>query len=369
MNSTLKCIQCGSEFPFYPLQSNCEKCGGTLEVNADLPKAPTLFFSGQQGFWRYREILPPVKHMISLGEGATPLHKAERLAKAVGLKELYLKDETRNPTNSYRDRAAAYLTSNAIDQGYETLVCATNGNMGASLAAYAAKADLICHALVPKVVDVGKLAQMIAYDAVIEESGDMVDDAIRKAADLAKETGWYQATAELNPLVVEAQKTISYEIAEQFGVPRWVIVSMGSGGSIYSLWKGFKELKQLGLTKSLPRMVGVQTEGCAPIVSKLKEETSAKSCNTSTRALAILVGEPLQSDLAIKAIQESNGLALTVSDAEILGSELLVAKLEGVFAEPASSAAVAALQKLNGDQISSGDSVVCLITGSGFEGD
>jgi threonine synthase len=312
-------------------------------------------------------MLPPVKHMISLGEGSTPLHKAERLAKVVGLKNLYLKDETRNPTNSYRDRAAAFLTSNAIDQSFKALLCASNGNMGASLAAYAAKAGLICHVLVPKIVDVGKLAQMIAYDAVIEESGDIVDDSIRKAGDLSRETGWYQATAELNPLVVEAQKTISYEINEQFAVPEWVIIPMGSGGTIYSLWKGFKELNEIGLTDSLPRMVGVQTEGCAPIVSQLKEQQSPKSCNVSTRALAILVGDPLQSDLAIKAIQESNGLALTVSDADIFASELLIAKLEGVFAEPASSATVAALQKLKSDKISGNSSVVCLITGSGLK--
>ena len=366
----LRCIHCATEFPVYPLRSNCEKCGGTLEFIADLPETASLSFSGPLRFWRYREMLPPVKHMVSLGEGGTPLHKAERLAKAVGLKELYLKDETRNPTNSYRDRAAAFLTSNAIDQGFEAMVCATNGNMGASLAAYGAKAGLICHVLVPKVVDVGKLAQMIAYDAVIEESGDIVDDSIRKASALAKETGWYQATAELNPLVVEAQKTISFEINEQFAVPDWVIVSMGSGGTIYSLWKGFKELKELGLTRSLPRMIGVQTEGCAPIVNELTEHSSSnssKSCNPSTRALAILVGEPLQSELAIKAIQESNGLALTVSDADILAAELQVAKLEGVFAEPASSATVAALQKLKVDQISSDSSVVCLITGSGLK--
>jgi len=369
----LRCIHCGTELPVYPLRSNCEKCGGTLEFIADLPEAEKLKFSREQGFWRYREMLPPVKHMVSLGEGGTPLHKAERLAKAVGLKNLYLKDETRNPTNSYRDRAAAFLTSNAIDQGFEAIVCATNGNMGASLAAYGAKAGLICHVLVPKVVDVGKLAQMIAYDAVIEESGDIVDDSIRKASALAKETGWYQATAELNPLVVEAQKTISFEINEQFAVPDWVIVSMGSGGTIYSLWKGFKELKGLGLTRSLPRMIGVQTEGCAPIVNELTEQSSSKSskssksCNPSTRALAILVGEPLQSELAIKAIQESNGLALTVSDADILAAELQVAKLEGVFAEPASSATVAALQKLKVDRISSDSSVVCLITGSGLK--
>ncbi|HUJ85180.1 MAG TPA: threonine synthase [Candidatus Acidoferrales bacterium] len=332
-----------------------------------MPEAKKLRFSGQLGFWRYRQLLPPVKYEVSLGEGGTPLHKAERLARTVGLKELFLKDETRNPTNSYRDRAAAFLTSNAIDQGFETLVCASNGNMGASLAAYTAKANLICHVLVPKIVDVGKLAQMIAYDAVIEESGNIVDESIRKASDLAKETGWYQATAELNPLVVEAQKTISYEINEQSATPNWVIVPMGSGGTIYSLWKGFKELKELGLTNSLPRMVGVQTEGCAPIVNQLKENAPSKSFSPSTRALAILVGEPLQSDLAVKAIHESNGLALTVSDSEILASELLVAKLEGVFAEPASSATVAALQKLKEKQISTHDSVVCLITGSGLK--
>jgi threonine synthase len=367
MNPALKCIQCGTEYPADSLQHSCQKCSGTLEYNAELPKAEALDFSGKQGFWKYKQLLPPVKHMVSLGEGATPLHKAERLAKAMGLTNVYLKDETRNPTNSYRDRAAAYLTSNAIDLGYETLVCATNGNMGASMAAYTAKTGLLCHALVPKVVDIGKLAQMIAYDAVIEESGEILDESIQKATALASETKWYQATAELNPLVVEAQKTISYEISEQFGVPDWVIVPMGSGGSIYSLWKGFKELKELGLTKTLPRMIGVQTEGCAPIVNMLTQQTAPKACNTSTRALAILVSEPLQSDLAIKTIRESNGLALTVSDADIFNAEMQIAKLEGVFAEPASSAAVAALSKLKVDKISKDDSVVCLITGSGLK--
>lgn len=367
MKPALKCAQCETEYPVTPLQSLCQKCGGTLEYSAELPQAPALDFSGKQGFWKYRQLLPPVNHIVSLGEGATPLHKADRLAKAAGLSELYLKDETRNPTNSYRDRAAAFLTSNAIDLGYETLVCATNGNMGASMAAYAAKAGLLCHALVPKIVDVGKLAQMIAYDAVIEESGEILDESIQKAAALANETKWYQATAELNPLVVEAQKTISYEISEQLHVPDWVIVSMGSGGTIYSLWKGFKELKELGVTNSLPRMVGVQTEGCAPIVNKLNQQSAPKACSPSTRALAILVGEPLQSDLAIKTIKESSGLALTVSDQDILNAELQIAKLEGVFAEPASSAAVATLAKLKMDKISKDDSVVCLITGSGLK--
>ena len=365
----LQCVRCGAQFPTYPLRSSCGKCKGTLEYRTE-KTLDKVEFSGPLGFWRYKQMLPPVQHVVSLGEGGTPLHKADRLAKANGLKELYLKDETRNPTNSYRDRAASLLTSNAIDLGYEAMVSASNGNMGASLAAYSAKAGLICHVIVPKVVDVGKLAQMIAYDAIIEEFGDIVDDSIRKAAAIAKETGWYQATAELNPLVVEAQKTISYEVYEQFGVPEWVLVPMGSGGTIYSLWKGFKELKQLGITKQLPKIVGVQPEGCAPIVNTFASGNSTleKSCNPSTHALAILVGEPLQSELAVKAITESKGLALTVSDTEILSAELQIAKLEGVFAEPASSATVAALEKLvKENRISSDSSVVCLITGSGLK--
>jgi len=310
-----------------------------------------------------------VQHVISLGEGGTPLHRANRLAESVGLEGLYLKDETRNPTNSYRDRAAALLTSNAIDLHYDTLVCATNGNMGSSLAAYCAKAGLACHVIVPKLVDVGKLAQMLVYDAFIEEFGEILDDSIRKAEALVKETGWYQATAESNPLVIEAQKTISYEVYEQFGIPDWFIVSMGNGGTIYSIWKGFKELKQLGITKSLPKMIGVQAEGSASIAKALESHSElTKTLKPSTHALAILVGEPLQGELAIKAVKESNGLALTVSDSEIFSAELQVAKLEGMFAEPASSATIAALKKvIEKGEINGSDNVACLITGSGLK--
>jgi threonine synthase len=366
----LKCIQCDSEFLAYPPKNKCEKCGGTLEYKIDLHESRRTKFTGQLRFWRYRNLLPPVQHVISLGEGGTPLNKAERLAKNIGLKRLYLKDETRNPTNSYRDRAATLLVSNAIDLQQDTLVCATNGNLGASLAAYAAKAGLTCHVIVPKLVDVGKLAQMLAYDAIIEEFGETVDDSIRKAEALANESGWYQATAELNPLVIEAQKTIAYEVHEQFGVPEWFIVPMGGGGTIYSIWKGFKELKHLGMANSLPKMVGVQPEGCAPIVKTFlaKRSEPLKISKPSTRALAILMAEPLQSEFAIKAIRESDGLALTVSDSEIFATELEIAKLEGMFAEPASSATIAALKKLvNGGKISKNDSVVCLITGSGLK--
>jgi threonine synthase len=216
----------------------------------------------------------------------------------------------------------------------------------------------------------GKLAQMLVYDATIEEFGDILDDSIRKAEALAKEMNWYQATAELNPLVIEAQKTISYEVYEQFGVPDWFLVSMGSGGTIYSIWKGFKELAQLELINSLPKMVGVQPDGSASIVKTLIEghPRMVKIPKPSTHALSILVSEPLHGEFALMAIKESKGLALTVSDQEIFEAELQIAKFEGMFAEPASSATIAALKKLvNEGKIRKDESVVCLITGSGLK--
>jgi threonine synthase len=366
----LRCVNCSSQFSADPPGTECEKCGGTLRYELDLSRSRRIRFSGPFTFWRYKLLLPPVQHEVSLGEGGTPLHRAERLTSALGLRQLYLKDETRNPTNSYRDRAAALLTSNAKDLHYDILLCATGGNLGASLAAYCGKTGLDCHVIVPKLVDVGKLAQMLAYDAVIEEFGETVDDSIRKARALAREMHWYQATAELNPLAIEAQKTISYEVHEQFGVPDWFIVSMGGGGTIHSIWKGFKELKQLGIVNSLPRMVGVQPEGCSPIVKTLRgrRDKPAKISKPSTHALGILVADPIQGELAIEAIKESNGLALTVSEQEIFDAELKMAKLEGMFAEPASSASIAALKKLlDQKKITNSESVVCLITGSGLK--
>jgi len=363
----LRCTECSAVFEPYPPKHKCPKCGGLLEYELEYERLKEVKLSGLFNFWRYRKLLPEVKNVATMGEGGTPLHKAKRLSKKIGVKHVFLKDETRNPTNSFRDRSAALLVSNALDLKYKAVLCATNGNLGASLAAYCAKYGLICHIIVPKLVDMGKLAQMLIYDAIIEEYGEIVDESIERAEKIAKETGWYQATAELNPLVVEAQKTIAYEIAEQLGVPDWMIVSMGSGGTIYSLWKGFKELKKLGKTDFLPKMVGVQAEGCSPIINGfLKGKKHMRK--PSTHALAILVKKPLQQKLAVKAIKESKGTAVSVSDQEIFAAEQEIAKLEGIFAEPASSATIAALKKLvNNGTINKKESVACLITGSGLK--
>jgi threonine synthase len=366
----LKCSQCSSTQEPYPPRYKCEKCGGLLEYSYDFADVGNFKPSGVFTFWRYRRLLPETKSVVTLGEGGTPLHRAERLAKRFGLSEVYLKDETRNPTNSFRDRCAALMVSNALDLRNAAVVCASNGNLGASLAAYCARSDLSCQVIVPKMVDMGKLAQMLIYDAIIEEDGDFLDESLKRVELIAKETDWYQATAELNPLVIEAQKTISYEVAEQFGVPDCFIVSMGSGGTIYSIWKGFKELQAMGKINALPKMIGVQADGCSPIVNAhLKGQSEPIAISRPfTDALAILVRNPLNGQWALETMKESKGTAIAVSDSEIIAAEQEVARLEGIFAEPSSSATIAALKKLV-DQgiVQKQDKIVCLITGSGLK--
>ncbi|HIE14599.1 TPA: threonine synthase, partial [Candidatus Bathyarchaeota archaeon] len=368
--SFLTCLNCGETFDPYPPKYKCPYCEGLLDYTLEHARIKKIRFTGPLTFWRYRKLLPKVKNIVTMNEGGTPLHEANRLAKRLSIKKVYLKDETRNPTNSFRDRSAAILLSNAIDLNCKTLVCATNGNIGASLAAYCAKYGLVCHIVIPKIMDMGKLAQMLIYDAIIEECGETVDKSIEKAERMAVETGWYQATPELNPLTIEAQKTISYEVVEQFGVPDWFIVSMGSGGTIYSVWKGFLDLWKIGMIKSLPRMVGVQAEGCAPIIDAYLNirKDKKRSSKVFTHAVGILVKKPIQLEMAIKAIKESNGVAISVYDEEIFQAEQLIARTEGMFAEPASSATVAALKRLrDGGTLDSNEKVICLITGSGLK--
>jgi len=366
---TLMCTKCHEEFEAKGQEYRCRNCGeiGTFEYKIDYESLGKVNFTGGFSFWRYRSLLPRVKNYVSLHEGGTPLYRAERLARYLKVSQLYLKDETRNPTNSFRDRAAALIVSNMLDLGYTAAVCASNGNMGAALAAYCAKHGIACHIIIPKNVDIGKLAQMIIYDAVIEEHGETVDDSIKKAVSISEETGWYQATSAINPLTIEAQKTIAFEIAEQVGVPDVIIVPMGSGGTIYSIWKGFRELNDLGIINGTPRLIGVQSIGCPPIVNAyLGREEPIE--NPMTRATSILMANPLRENLALKAIRESSGLAIAVSDQEIFEAEQEIARMEGLFAEPASSGTIAALKGLvNQSVIGADERIVCLITGSGLK--
>lgn len=365
----LECIYCETNSVTENPDIECKKCGGLHEYRLKLDK---VSFNGPLTFWRYRPVLPKVSQMVSLGEGGTPLQKADRLAETMQFKNLYLKDETRNPTNSFKDRSAALIISDAKSRGYDSIVCASNGNHGASISAYAAKEDIQCNLVVPSGVDMGKLAQMLMYDAKIVQTGNSIEKAIEHARELEKEMDWYQATTELNPLSIEGLKTISYELVEQNIIPDYVISAMGSGATLYAIWKGFKEMEQLGIIEHKPKMVGVQAEGCSPITKAFDKcsEEPLQIKNGKTEASAIRVTKPLYGKLALQSLKESGGFAISVSDVEMFEAGREIARNEGIFAEPASSAPVASLQKeLVQNKIGQMSKIVCLVTSSGLKTD
>ena len=366
----LGCSSCREKAPGEGSYSWCADCGGFLEYTFDPEYLKGVQFKGPLTFWRYAPVMPRVEKAVSLGEGGTPYWKAERLGEHLGLKNLHLKDETRNPTSSFKDRSAALIMSDAVGKGFDSVVCATNGNHGASIAAYSAKEDVSCRIVVPADLDLGKLAQMIASDAHVEEAGEGIDVAIGKARKIAEATGAYQATTELNPLSMEAIKTISYELVEQSGVPDWVAIAMGSGVTIHSLWKGFTELEEAGKIDSKPRLIGVQAEGCAPIADAfnkhIEEPISLESGDTV--ATAIRVTKPMFGAAALRALEESDGLSVTVSDSAMIDYGKEIARHEGIFAEPASAASVAFIPELlEAGVIDGSDTVVSIITSSGLK--
>ncbi|MFC1803340.1 threonine synthase [Thermoproteota archaeon] len=368
-NHVLECINCGAESNTENPDIACTECGGLFEYRLIAEK---IRFKGPITFWRYIQVLPKVAKTVSLGEGGTPLQKADRLAETLHFNNLYLKDETRNPTNSFKDRSAALIISDAKSRGYGSIVCATNGNHGASIAAYAAKEDIVCNLVVPKAVDIGKLAQMLMYDAKIVQTGDSIEEAIERARELEEDMNWYQATTELNPLSIEGLKTISYELDEQGGVPDYVISAMGSGATLHALWKGFVEMEQLGIIDKKPKMIGVQAVGCAPIAQAYIQgsKTPINIGRGKTEASAIRVAKPIYGKLALDALKKSKGFAVSVTDEDMLEAGREIARNEGIFAEPASSAPVASLQHpIVQEKIDHDEFIVCLVTSSGLKTD
>ncbi|MHA1844309.1 MAG: pyridoxal-phosphate dependent enzyme [Promethearchaeota archaeon] len=346
-----------------------------LWFKPDLEKIKPIYKKKREikNFWDFKHVLPKIgrEFMISLGEGATPCRVSKRLGKILGINHLFLKDEIQNPTNSFKDRTAALLISHARSWNYHKVICASNGNQGASIAAYTSLEGMDCLNIIPMEVDVGKKAQMIAYNSRIIEKGNTVDDALKEALKENYKKKYYQCTPEFNPLTLEGEKTIAHEIFLQIGMPNWVIIPMGSGGLLISIWKGFKELIELDLIHEMPKLVGVQSQACAPIVNSFHENDLSYKKNPLTlksHALGIMVKKPIYQSLVIKALKENNGMALAIPENLILTSEAELARNEGIFAEPASVLTIAALKILIKEGIiQKDDAVVCLITGSGLK--
>ncbi|MFX0137516.1 MAG: pyridoxal-phosphate dependent enzyme, partial [Candidatus Hodarchaeota archaeon] len=289
----------------------------------------------------------------------------------LGIKNLYFKDETQNPTNSFKDRTAALLISHARSWEFDKIICASNGNQGASIAAYCSLEGIECLNIIPKEIDIGKKAQMIAYNSEIKIVGETVDDAIDYILNQKDFENYYQCTSELNPLTLEAQKIIAYEIINQTEKPKWVIIPMGSGELLVSLWKGFNELKEINIINDVPKLIGVQSQSSSPIVNEFLKESEHKikpTQNVKPIALGILVKKPLFKDLAIRCIKESEGTVIAIPEKLILSSIEELVRSEGIFAEPASALTLSAVKLLDQKQMfEPKDKIVCLITGSGLK--
>jgi threonine synthase len=375
----VQCIGCGAEYPVNEIIYNCERCGDLLEVRVDEKALKEKIETGEWrlrpiSVWKYKEFLPVFDEtkIVTLREGGTPLYRCERLGKELGVENLYVKNEGANPTGSFKDRGMTVGVSKALELGVKAVVCASTGNTSASLAAYAAKAGLPCIVLIPAgKVALGKLAQAMMYGAIVVGVRDNFDVALQMAVSASKQVGLYLLNS-INPFRIEGQKTAAFEICDQleWQVPDRVVLPVGNAGNITAYWKGFRELKALGLVEKLPKMVGVQAAGASPIAKAFASNraTIEHVKDPETVATAIRIGNPVNWKRALNALRGSNGTALTVTDDEIIKAQKLLARKEGIFIEPASAASIAGLKKLveNGE-VDVDETIVCVATGHGLK--
>ncbi|TXT54114.1 MAG: hypothetical protein BAJATHORv1_90063 [Candidatus Thorarchaeota archaeon] len=374
----LACSKCGRTHPSTSSLRTCNKCGEILEIEYDLEilkgkldkKALKKRVSG---VWKYAELLPIMdqKHIISLGEGNTYLHPANLLSSEIGVRNLLLKNETTNPTGSFLDRGSSVEVSVSLENNRTKICCGSTGNLAASVVAYAAKAAIDAKVFMAQRgrVDIGKFYQILAYGADVEIVRTR-EEAISLA--MQREPTYHPITSN-NPPFLEGTKTMIFDICEQmeWKLPDWILTPMGSGGNLSMIWKGLIEFQELGLIEgNLPRLIGTQVKGISPIVDAYRRGDTEVKPSTGKPKLAMDIGvaNPVCGSKALRALRESKGRGITVMDSEILDSVRRLAKLEGVFAEPASATTIAALKKLV-DQgiIDPTDTVICIITGSGLK--
>jgi threonine synthase len=367
---TQRCIACHAQFPLDRIVYTCPQCDGLLEIAiepatlAQCPWPPTR----SRGVWRYEAFLPAsAADAVTLGEGDTGLHAIPTLGRALGIPRLFLKHEGENPTGSFKDRGMTVGMTVARRLGARIVGCASTGNTSASLAAYAARAGLRAVVFVPRgKIALGKLAQAVVHGAEITQIDGGFDDCLRLLRDLSTARGEIYLLNSINPFRLEGQKTIAYEVCEQLGgkPPDAIVLPLGNAGNISAIWKGWRELHDAGRIQRLPRMIGVQASGAAPIARLLAGELDSPSvANPETVATAIRIGAPASAPKALAAIRESHGAAGHVSDDEILAAQARLARTEGLFVEPASAAPLAWLAKTRLDA----DTVVCVATGHGLK--
>ena len=358
---------------------SCPKCGDLLqiEIPVDEISRKVDFKSLRRlplSVWRYAPLLPikDASKIITLHEGGTGLHHCRRLGAILGLEHLYVKNEGENPTSSFKDRGMTVGITRALEVGAKSVICASTGNTAASLAAYSAKAGLERIVLIPSgKIAYGKLAQAIVYGAKIVQIKGNFDEALKMVFEICSRNREIYLLNSVNPFRIEGQKTLAYEVCDQLNrQPDYFIIPVGNAGNISAAWKGFTEYYNLNQIEAKPKMIGVQAKGAAPIAEAVAEKRSyiEPIKKPETIATAIRIGMPVSWKKALRAIYDSEGAALTVNDDEILDAQSLLARLEGLFVEPASAAPIAALKKLKEEgYLSRDDFVVCVATGHGLK--
>jgi threonine synthase len=373
---SLKCRECGKEYD-PQFRYVCEDCFGPLDVlYKDVKVDKATFEPREKTYWRYFELLPIAdkSNIISLNAGLTPLQRADRLGNSLGLKSLYVKNDSVNPTFSFKDRPAGVAVSRAKETGLKAVGCASTGNLASATAAHAAKAGLPCYIFAPSDLEHVKIAQALSYGAEFVAVEGTYDDANRVASIIGDSKGIGVVNINMRPYYVEGSKTLAYEVAEQLGwkIPDNLIIPVGSGAMLNAICKGFEELHSLGLIDNPERMkiIAAQPHGCAPVVDAFKRNSDevipVERPETIAKSLAI--GDPGDGIYVLKRLKQYNGIAEEANDAEISDSILLLARTEGIFTEPAGGVSVAVLRKLVEEgKIARDESTVCYVTGNGLK--
>ena len=366
----LVCVHCGAEYPPDAIVYNCEKCGHLLAVKYDLDDITVTheeLKKRELGVWRYKEFLPVRIEPVSLHEGGTPLYHLKKLGEELGLKNLYAKHEGMNPSGSFKDRGMTLGVSMAKQLGKNIVACASTGNTSASMAVYAAKANMPAVVLLPAGhVALGKVAQALMHGAKVISIRGNFDRALEMVHELCVTHGIYLLNS-INPYRLEGQKTIGFEAVDQLGcVPDRFVLPVGNAGNISAVYKGLCEWKEIGYIDSLPKMTGIQAAGSAPVVNAIKNNLPelVVEQNPETVASAIRIGAPVNAEKALRAIRETGGTAESVTDEEILAMQRDLARKEGIGVEPASAASVAGIKKMAEQGLLDKDEkIVCVVTG------
>ena len=372
-----KCVKCGKEYPATPDVTTCE-CGGILDIVYDYDYIKSrltkekLAARKDMTMWRYRELLPIEEETENtpLRVGNTPLYEEPRLAEMLGLGRLYVKDDGLNPTSSLKDRASAMAVAKAREAGKDIIACSSTGNAASSLAGNAAAAGMKTYIFVPSRAPKGKVAQLLTFGATVVSVQGNYEETFELSSKAIDRWGWYNRNAAVNPYLSEGKKTVSLEICEQlqWKAPDYIAVAVGDGCTIGGVWKGLKDLYAIGFIDKLPRLISCQAEGCCPLNRAIEEKAPWQPMEENTLADSIAVGVPRNPDKALQAIEESNGLVVNVSDAEIMAAQKLLGSVCGLFGEPAGVTGTAGVRKLcEMGVLGKNDTVVTMISGNGLK--